>query len=310
MERSSTSPAVDGPGRGRTVLLVDDDRDQAEALQGALTDEGYNVRMASDGAAGLRAVQQSPPDMVLMDVNMPVLDGTSAAQQMRQDPIGCHVPIIFVSGCPDLVPRIRDLAIEDMDFLQKPYSIEQLLFRMQRSFESTAAQKRLREDANTDELTGLGNLRLLRERLTMEESRLERYGIPATMVVLDVDKLKVINDEHGHATGSEALKAIAGVLAAAVRVTDLAVRYGGDEFVVLLPHTSLTDGLAFADRVLRQIRNLRPNGATVTASLGVAGREEGAKASFASLLADADAAVYRAKHGGGNQVCAYGAPPH
>ncbi len=292
-------------GSGRNVLIVEDDRDQAETLQAVLTGEGYSVRTAADGAAGLRAVHALVPDIILMDVGMPVLDGISAALQIRQDPIACHVPIIFVFGSPDLLPRIGALGIEDMDFTLKPYSIEQLLVRMRTAFDRIGAQKRLREDANIDELTRLGNLRVLRERLAMEESRLERYDIPATMLVLDVDKLKAINDQHGHAIGSEVLKAIAGVLAAEVRETDLAVRYGGDEFVVLLPHTPLTDGLVFAERVLRQIRNLRPNGVRVTASLGVAGRDEKNRGSFASLLAHADAAVYQAKHGGGNQVCRY-----
>lgn len=303
---SDADPAARaGSGTGRTVLIVDDDPDQAEALQAALAAEGYSVRTAANGAAGLTSVRQSPPDMVLMDVSMPVLEGTSAAQQMRQDPLSREIPIIFVSGCPDLLPRIRDLAIENMDFLQKPYVFEQLLLRVQRAIQRTGTQRRLREDANIDELTGLGNLRVLRERLAIEESRLERYGTPTSMVILDVDKLKVLNDQHGHATGSEALKAIAGVLAKEVRNTDLAVRYGGDEFVALLPHTSLGEGLAFAGRVLRQIRELRPNGVKVTASLGVAAREEKAIGSFESLLADADAAVYQAKHGGGDQVCHY-----
>jgi two-component system cell cycle response regulator len=297
------SSAVDRPAPERTVMVVDDDRDQVEVLQGALAEEGYLVRTAADGAAALRAIRRSPPGLVLMDVNMPLLDGIGVARQMRRDPRTCHVPIIFVSGSPDLLSRIRTLGIEDMDFLPKPYSVEQLLLRVQRSFERTGTENRLREDANIDELTRLGNLRVLRERLTKEEARLERYGIPAAIVVLDVDKLKILNDDYGHATGSEALRAIAGVLASEVRENDLAVRYGGDEFVVLLPHTSLTEGLAFAERVLRQIRELRPNGVTVTASVGVAAREEKAKGSFASLLADADAAVYQAKRLGGDQAC-------
>jgi two-component system cell cycle response regulator len=285
------------------VLIVEDDRDQAEALQDVLTEEGYSVLTAPDGAAGLRVVHQSPPDLVLMDVDMPVLDGTSAALQIRQDPVACNVPVIFVSGSADLVPRIRSLHLPEMDFIQKPYSIEQLLLRMQMSFERVGVQDRLREDAHVDELTGLGNLRLLRERLAMEEARLERYGIPATMIVVDVDKLKAINDQFGHEAGSEALKAVADVLASEIRDTDLAVRYGGDEFVLLLPHTSLTEGMVLADRVLRRIRTLRPSGIQVTVSLGVAARDEKAKGSFVALLAQADAAVYQAKHRGGDQAC-------
>ncbi|MES1157755.1 MAG: diguanylate cyclase [Haliangium ochraceum] len=305
VEPAPPSTVGTAPGR-RSVLIVDDDPDQVEILRVVLAEEGYVVRTAADGEACLRAVQEAPPDLVLMDVSLPGLDGTSVALRMRAEPISCASSIIFVSGSADLLPRMRHLGMADTDFLLKPYSVEQLLVRMERSFERVATQRRLQEEAHVDALTGLGNLRLLRERLATEASRLERYGTPAAVVLVDVDKLKGINDVHGHVVGSEALQAIGGVLKAEIRETDLAVRYGGDEFVVLLPHTTLTEGLAFADRVLGHIRLLRPAGISVTASLGVAARERKVKRSFESLLAHADVAVYRAKHAGGNRACSYG----
>ena len=169
------------------------------------------------------------------------------------------------------------------------------------------ARERLRLEASIDDLTGLGNQRLLRERLVLEQSRIARYGTPSAIVMVDVDKFKEINDRHGHPTGSRILKAIGNALRGEIRDTDLAVRYGGDEFVIVLPHTTASEGRAFAERLLRSIHDLRPEGVEVSLSLGVAAlsAEGWAGKSADVLLAQADAAAYRAKRAGGSRVCVY-----
>jgi two-component system cell cycle response regulator len=195
--------------------------------------------------------------------------------------------------------------------LPKPFSSDELLTRIQRVRDQAAARRKLTLEAEHDELTGLGNLRQLRTRMVSERARSERYGSPLSLVVVDVDKLKQINDQHGHIAGSRAIRAIADVLKKEVRETDLPVRYGGDEFVVLLPHTNLADGLTFANRAVDHIAAIKPGGIPVTVSIGVASLGvRSAETSGATLdddlLRRADAAAYRAKRLGGNRVCADG----
>ena len=291
-------------GRGR-ILIGEDDREQAAALTGILGDEGFDVVLARDGAEVIRLARQLHPDLVLLDVHMPVLNGFDAVAEMVADVRTCDVPILIVSGADDLLPRVRGLKIDTVDFLRKPFSLLELLARVDRSLSQAAARGHLRLEASIDDLTGLGNPRYLREQLALEQARIARYGTHSAIVMVDVDKLKQINDRHGHIVGSRVLRAIGEILRSQVRETDLAARYGGDEFVVLLPHTTAAEGCAFAERVLACVRRMRPEGVEVSISLGVAALEDSNGQSIDHLLAEADAAAYRAKRAGGSCVCVY-----
>jgi diguanylate cyclase (GGDEF)-like protein len=292
------------PSRGR-VLIGEDDRDQAQALRDVLIDEDYDVALASDGAQTVRLAQQLRPDLLLLDVHMPVLDGFDALEELVGDARTRDLPILIVSGAADLLPRVRALKLDTVDFLRKPFSLPELLARIDRSLNQAAAREHLRLEANIDDLTGLGNPRHLRDRLGLEQSRIARHGTPSAIVMLDVDKLKVINDLHGHVVGSRILRAIGDTLRREVRDTDLAARYGGDEFAVLLPHTTAPEACAFAERVLARLRRLRPEGIDVSLSVGVAALEGTGGQSIDRLLAQADAAAYRAKRSGGGRVCVF-----
>jgi two-component system cell cycle response regulator len=217
----------------------------------------------------------------------------------------CHVPILIVSGADDLLPRVRELKVDTVDFLRKPFSLLELLARVDRSLSLAVSRGNLRLEASIDDLTGLGNPRYLREQLALEQSRIARYGTHSAIVMVDVDKLKQINDRHGHLAGSGVLRAIGEILRSQIRETDLAARYGGDEFVVLLPHTTASEACTFAERVLACVRRARPDGIEISISLGVAALEGSGGQSIDYLLAEADAAAYRAKRSGGSRVCVY-----
>ncbi len=292
------------PSRGR-VLIAEDDREQALALRSILVDEDYDVALATDGAQVVRLAQKLLPDLILLDVHMPVLDGFDALEELVGDTRTRDLPILIVSGADDLLPRVRELKLDTVDFLRKPFSLLELLARVDRSLNQAAAREHLRNEASIDDLTGLGNPRYLRERLGLEQSRIARYGTHSAIVMVDVDKLKQINDLHGHVVGSRILRAIGQTLRREVRDTDLAARYGGDEFVVLLPHTTAPEACAFAERVLAHLGRLRPEGIDVSMSMGVAALEGSGGQSIDLVFAQADAAAYRAKRSGGSRVCVY-----
>lgn len=310
---NSTSGEPPATRPAARVLIVEDDAELSAIMAETLAEEGYLVEQARTGEEGLRRATAAPPGLVLLDVNLPVVDGFDMAERLRQAQATRDVPILFLSGTGDLATRVRSARLEEVDFLAKPYAQDELLTRVHRALEQAAARRRLRAEAEHDALTGLGNLRLLRRRMAAERARFDRYGMPLALVVVDVDKLKRINDQHGHRAGDRALRGVADVLRREVRETDLAVRTGGDEFVVLLPHTTLAEGMAFAHRTSAAIAELEPGGIPVTVSIGVASlASRGSAESDDDLLHRADSAAYRAKRRGGNQVCyddAAGVPP-
>jgi two-component system cell cycle response regulator len=303
-QSQSQSPPVAHPSRGR-ILIAEDDFAQARELGEILAEEGFDVVLASDGGEAIRLAQEALPDVILLDVHMPLVDGFDTAERLWRDLRTRFVPILLVSGADDLLPRVRQLNMDTVDFLRKPYSISELLARIERSVSQAAEREHLRARATIDELTGLGNMRFLREHLDIERSRTGRYGTPLSVVMMDVDKLKKINDDHGHIMGSEILKAIAEALRCEIRETDLAARYGGDEFVVVLPHTSLVAAEAFAQRVLSRIRRLRVDEVSISVSLGVAQIMAQDGGATDAVLGWADSAAYRAKRLGGDRVCVY-----
>lgn len=286
----------------RRLLIVDDDVEDAEWLAELLGHEGFVVVCAADGQAALTEARRKPPDLILLDINMPVMDGFATAKELANDPLTAAVPILFLSGTDDLMARVRSFDGDGVDFLRKPCSFLELLARIEKSLKQAESKRHLRLDANIDELTGLGNLRSLRAHLATEQSRIGRTGASLAIVMIDVDKLKEINDRHGHLVGNKVLKAIGETLTAEIRATDLAVRYGGDEFVVLLPHTTQEEAAAFGRRFLSRVNLLRPEGIDLSLSLGVAALVRSDRLSIDAVLGRADAAAYRAKRLGGNRV--------
>lgn len=304
LPETGAAEAAEAPALDRSrILVVEDDAETAFALAETLRDEGYRVDRAADGAECLRRALEKSPDLVLLDVNLPGMNGFDTAAFLRRAAPTRAVPILFLSGMDGLPARVRDERLEHVDFMPKPFTLDELLARIQLSIGQGRDRESLKRAAEQDELTGLGNLRLLRERLATERTRFSRYGHALSIAMLDVDKLKMINDERGHLAGSNALRSIASVLRRQARDTDVVVRYGGDEFVALLPHTGLAEAQTFGRRVLAELAGLDAEGLPITLSVGVAAMTNPRSRETAEqLLARADRAAYRAKEAGGNQI--------
>ena len=303
--QSVVRPSDQSSGHKRRILVAEDDLEQGATIEDLLRGEGFDVVLTRNGEDLLREASRAPPDLILLDGHMPILNGFQAAESLHADPRTAGIPILFLSAAEDLLCRIQDLKPESIDFLRKPYETSELLARIERALQQGRRYQELRAEADVDALTGLSNARALVRALTIEKSRISRYGATSAVVMMDVDKLKTINDRHGHIVGSRMLQAIGELLRGMIRETDLAARYGGDEFVAILAHTSAAEGYAFAERFLSQIRQLWPQGIDVSMSIGIAPLGESDDQSSDVLLANADAAAYRAKRLGGNRACIF-----
>jgi two-component system cell cycle response regulator len=297
-----------GQGKAR-LLLVDDDQDGREALAMILADD-YEIYLAGDGREAVENALAVRPDIVLMDLYMPRMDGLAALEAMRADPSTEDVPVILISARGDDLTRSRSLDLGAVDFLQKPFSARELKARIDRTLRLTRRETQLQVLARTDALTGLANLRAFRTRLEEEVKRARRYRTPLACVMVDMDYLKPINDELGHGAGDLAIGAVAEVIRNELRETDFGARYGGDEFVMLLPHTSAAEARVFAERACARLHettiDVGDRRLSLSASFGIAALgDEPLDDPGEALVRHADAALYAAKHAGRGRVAAH-----
>jgi diguanylate cyclase (GGDEF)-like protein len=295
------------------LLLAEDDPDERDAVRAGLEGD-YEVAAVSDGNQALAAARLGIPDIVLLDLRLPGLDGMGVLDALRSDLHTTEVPVILLSGDADDATRVRALDLGAADVIQKPASLQEVRARIERTLRLTRRQSQLRTLAQTDVLTGLANLRAFRARLDDEVRRARRYGTPLTCIMADMDHLKPVNDAFGHAAGDRAIAAVADVLRSQLRATDLGARYGGDEFVLLLPHTSAGDGRVLAERLCHRLaaadllvgdRKISLRTSFGVAELGPGSPDE----DVSTLVRQADEALYAAKRSGRGRVEVYVRPP-
>lgn len=302
-------PLAATPRKAR-LLVVDDQPIHLQVLYRALSAD-HQLFMATSGAQALKVVKEQNPDLVLLDVVMPDMDGFEVLQQLKSNLDTATTPVIFVTAHGGDEIETQCLQAGAVDFIPKPVNPSVVRARVKTHLTLKFQSDFLRDMAFLDGLTGVSNRRQFDERLPVEWGRAQRNGAPLTLVMLDVDSFKAYNDHYGHQAGDDCLRQIAAVLKAELRrPTDLVARYGGEEFVCLLPDTGFDDGIAMGQRLLNAVRSLAiPHHfsaaeSVVTISLGVAAREGTGQDSRATyLLALADSQLYKAKHSGRAQVC-------
>lgn len=279
------------------ILVVDDDELSRQALAEILDDEGFEVEVACDGAEALAMIRRDPPALVISDVRMPCVSGLSLVQSLRARPTTAHTPVILVSALAERDRRLAGLAVGADHYLGKPIDPQELLLRVRGALRAVYHQRELERRAMVDPLTGVLNRRGFVAELRRERVRAARAKVPLSVLVLDLDRFKRLNDEHGHQAGDAALRLVTRTLVEEVRAADRVGRLGGDELAVILPGADEAAAALVADRV--RGRTLPPlvvagdREVAVSMSVGRATLEPGE--TLDHLLDRADRDMYRHK---------------
>lgn len=294
------------------ILLVDDDPDNLKIVKRLLEKEGYQVQAASGGEKSLKLMDSFRPDLILLDMNMPGMDGLETIQVLKRKENAAAV--VFVTANTTTEDVIRGLDAGALDYISKPFSGMELLARVRAQLrvkklqdELRAANKKLQGLVEIDDLTGLYNMRSVYEKLDQEIERARRYGHTVAAIMLDMDHFKGVNDNHDHLFGSHVLAEVGELIRKNIRTHDFAARYGGDEFLICLSQTTLEGAKLFCERLRATMENhLFKSGddeIRLTASMGCAIIVEGqSMMDGRSLVRHADHGLYESKEGGRNRV--------
>jgi diguanylate cyclase (GGDEF)-like protein len=299
----------DLPNRRRRLLIVDDQPINIQALYQAFSAD-HQVFMATSGPQALALCLSKQPDLVLLDVMMPGMDGFEVCRRLKADPATADIPVIFVTAHSDEAAETLGLDVGAVDFISKPINPNIVRARVRTHVTLKAQSDLLRHWVYIDGLTGVHNRRYFDERLTTEWGRAVRCSTALSVVLIDVDFFKPYNDHYGHHAGDDCLRRVASTLKAGLRRPgDLMTRYGGEEFACLLPETPLSGALELAHQLGQQVFDQQMAHATssvapvVTVSLGVCSKRETTVATVAALIREADAQLYIAKSRGRHQAC-------
>jgi diguanylate cyclase (GGDEF)-like protein len=293
------------------ILVTDDDPASRLLVSSAVERLGHRCTVAENGEAAWRSFKEHAPEVVITDWDMPGMDGTALARAIRGHGGSAYTYVLVLTGAADEEQARATMEAGADDLMIKPLDFAELERKLIAAGRVTALHRRMHEDARHDALTGLGNRLRLAEDLAVLCGRVERYGHAYCVALFDIDGFKSCNDAGGHRQGDEALRGVAHVLREQIRSGDMVYRYGGDEFLVLLPEQSLDTATLAAERLRAAVEALglpHPSGGPVTVSAGVAGLESGASARPDQLFELADQALYRAKEGGRNRVEVHSAP--
>jgi diguanylate cyclase (GGDEF)-like protein len=292
-----------------TVLIVDDEPQNLHLLVDALRKEHELIVATSGREAVQRVDSNNPPDLILLDVVMPEMDGWDVCRQLKANPMTEGIPIIFVTSRDDVVDEAKGLAAGAVDYITKPFSPEIVRARVRTHLTLKSQADTLASLSVIDELTGMPNRRHFNQRMEEEWRRATRTSSPVTLVMMDVDHFKQYNDNYGHGAGDECLRCVAQALGSVIhRTADMVARYGGEEFAAILPATDEAQGMQIAERFRQAVNALAlkhgysSTNEFITISVGVATCVPQLQEAQHNLLQAADRMLYEAKGRGRNCV--------
>ncbi len=314
---------MDKNKRSQTILIVDDSPENIHILMETLK-QGHKILAATSGVRALEiAMSENPPDLIVLDIIMPGMDGYEVCERLKTDQRTCNIPILFISALDETTDKVKAFLSGGVDYITKPFQTEEVLARVQTHLSLRRMQKKLQEVnselaqvnlelerlANLDGLTQIPNRRHFDNVLRNEWKRMLRENKPISLIMCDIDYFKRFNDTYGHIAGDECLKKVVqGICGTHKRPADLVARFGGEEFAVLLPNTDLEGASAVANEVLSGIRDLKivhiSSDITpfVTMSIGVGEIVPTVGVPPEVLVELSDKALYRAKDNGRNRI--------
>jgi diguanylate cyclase (GGDEF)-like protein len=308
----ATLTALLEPAVLRPRLLVVDDQPINIQVMHQIFASQYQMFMATSGVQALEFCHKTPPDLILLDVVMPGMDGFEVCQSLKADPDTQDIPVIFVTAHTDAQQETRGLDMGAADFISKPVNPAVVRARVKTQMTLKFQSDLMRKLVFLDGLTGVFNRRYFDQQLSVEVARSKRNSTPLALIMLDVDFFKRFNDRYGHQMGDDCLRLIAETLKESLRRPgDLVARYGGEEFVCILPDTAFLHAMDIANELEKNVRKKgiphadSPAAPLVTISLGVAGRSGSVSADVPAMLALADAQLYCSKKAGRARVCGH-----
>ncbi len=292
------------------IMIVDDDENILNFMKNALLDEGHKVTVCSDAENAIEEMKKEAYDLIITDLKMPNLSGIEFVIKAKK--ISLKTDLVVMTGYPSVETAVECMKLGASDYIVKPLDLEYLNIIVERSIYKKDLEKRAAEReyfeqiSRVDGLTGVYNHSFFHDLLDTEISRSDRYKYNFSLLMIDIDDFKTVNDNYGHQAGDTILKELSLIFESLVRKTDSVARYGGEEFAIILSLTSKEQGRQFADRIVNGIATSKvkgiPSSETLTISAGLAGYPDDASTQE-TLIERADEALYKAKSMGKNTFC-------
>jgi two-component system, cell cycle response regulator len=295
---------IASPVRPR-VLIIDDSPDVHRLMTVRLKNEGVELFSALNGQEGLAKAAELKPTLILLDLEMPGMHGVEVLKELKANAITHDCAVMVVSANQHATDKVKAFDLGAVDYITKPFELTELRVRLRLALKMQELIHMLAQRAQLDGLTGLWNRAFFNTRWEQEYARSLRYKTPISIAFLDIDHFKSINDTFGHSAGDTALCGVAKLLVRECRQSDLVCRYGGEEFVVMMPETAAADAAGVCERIRAAIEaNSWPRhpDRKITVSIGIAGGRATDTITKDAWVDVADKNLYAAKHAGRNQV--------
>ncbi len=300
-----------------TILVIDDHPANLEVLVSFLKDQNFTIRIAENGEWALQVLETFQPDIIILDVMMPGIDGFETCRRIKSNVETADIPVVFMTALGSVEDKVSGFEAGGVDYITKPFQHGEVLARINTHIKLRKQKLQLEQQADllrvisvTDDLTGLYNRRHMNTVLEREFERCLRYGTDLSCLLMDLDHFKKVNDTFGHGFGDTVLREFSRSLAKFIRATDAAFRYGGEEFLILLPQTDIEGAIQIAENIRKRTEDETIEdgdiSARITLSGGISSFHQHHPGTSKEMLAFSDNALYASKKAGRNRMSVYG----